>query len=60
MTKMDKWFITGDQDGRILLWDRASGLATRPVDFYKHKIQCIALTSNQDYVFSASADLTLM
>ena len=52
--------MTGDNDGRILSWDWQTGVASRPVGLYKHKIGISALAANSKYVYSASGDQTVM
>jgi WD40 repeat protein len=52
--------VSGDNEGRILLWNSQSGEAERPESLFKHKIQVVGLTSNSKFVYSGSADQHMM
>mmetsp|Transcript_9265 Transcript_9265/g.15584 ORF Transcript_9265/g.15584 Transcript_9265/m.15584 type:complete len:204 (-) Transcript_9265:632-1243(-) len=52
--------VSGDQDGRILVWDTKTGLASRPPKNFRHKIQVVGLAANATHVYSGSADATMM
>lgn len=53
----DKFIVSGDNDGRILLWNSETGEASRPSGVYKHKIVIVGLTSHGDNLYSASGDM---
>ena len=53
-------FVSADADGRILVWDSNSGLASRPPSLFKHKIKVSNITANSSFVYSSSDDLTMM
>jgi len=48
--------VSGDNDGRLFVWDVATGLAKRASTQFKHKISVCALTCNSKFVYSASGD----
>lgn len=52
--------ITGDNDGRILSWDVATGYANRPLGCYTNKVLVTALAANSNFVYSGYGNSTAM
>lgn len=52
--------VTGDNDGRLLSWNVATGMANRPTALYRHKVPVTCLASNSKYVYSGAGNSTLM
>ena len=55
-----KFIISGDLDGRVLVWDSQTGHCTRPDGAYKHKSGVSAVACNDKFVYTAGSDMTML
>ena len=52
----DKFIVSGDNDGRVLMWNSETGEASRPSGIFKHKIVIQSICTNSENVYSGSGD----
>ena len=55
-----KFIISGDTDGRVLVWDIQTGRCTRPEGAYKYKSGVSAVACNDKFVYTSGTDMTML
>lgn len=55
-----KFIISGDTDGRVLVQDSLTGYVTRPEGAYKHKVSVTAVACNDKFVYTSASDMTML